>query len=288
MNKRLKNWITIGKTIKNGKQGLLTYLRYLTNNQHKNHLKDSHQIRSFKNYQDIFLNMCVPLEQAHTKQLLKGVGGKPPSKYGHSFTINFPFHFKDKKQEKSAIQSILLKFFTNISNSNDLGMSRDQIIEHIQSNNFYNIHRQDEGSMTQFNFVLSEYIKDIKIDLSKKKFSYLLKNIGIEVARAKGYDINKYAIKTDKPPTKKRTPTNHYKIALQKERLNDYKNKIDYILDDLADNIEKRLNIYIGRMATALEELNEEKFEKNRLLVEKNLNKVISTTKKSSSFSIDI
>lgn len=101
MSRKLKNWITIAKTIKSGKNGLLTYLRYLTNNNHKNHIKDGHSIRNFQSMQKVFLNMCIPLEVAHTKQLLKGVGGKPPNKYGHSFTINFPFSFKDdKKREK--------------------------------------------------------------------------------------------------------------------------------------------------------------------------------------------
>ena len=288
MNRKLKNWITIGKTITAGKNGLLTYLRYLTNNKHKNHDKENHTIRNFQNMEKIFLNMCVPLEEAHTKQLLKGAGGKPPSKYGHSFTINFPFHFKDDNEEKSAIQAILLKFFTDLNSANNLNMSREEIIEHIQNNNFYNIHKQNEGSKTQFNLVLTEYIKDLKLDLSKKKFSYLLKNIGIEVARNKGYEINNYVIETTNPPAKKRTPISHYKVDKQKEALNVYKSSIDTILDDLADNVEKRILIYFGRMEKAIEENNQEKFDKNKDLVEKNLESVISSTKQKSSFEIKI
>ncbi|MCX6075433.1 MAG: hypothetical protein NTW78_00940 [Campylobacterales bacterium] len=232
--------------------------------------------------------MCIPLEVAHTKQLLKGVGGKPPNKYGHSFTINFPFSFKDDKKEKSAIQSILLKFFTNLIDANNLDMKREDIINHIQDNNFYNIHKQEQGSMMQFNFVLSEYIKDVKLDLSKKKYSFLLKNIAIEVARAKGYDINEYVIKTNKPTAKKKIPINKSKLDKQRDALNEYKSSIDTILEDLEEKVEKRVLIYLNRMDKALEENNQEKFDKNMELVNKNIKDVILSTKRKSSFDIDI
>ncbi|MCX6076570.1 MAG: hypothetical protein NTW78_06735 [Campylobacterales bacterium] len=167
-------------------------------------------------------------------------------------------------------------------------MSREEIINHIQNNNFYNIHKQNEGSKTQFNFVLTEYIKDIKIDLSKKKFSYLLKNIGIEVLRNKGYEINDYVIKTTKPPAKKKIPINKSKLDKQKDALNEYKSSIDTILEDLEEKVEKRVLIYLNRMDKALEENNQEKFDKNMELVNKNIKDIILSTKQRSSFEIKI
>ncbi len=54
-------------------------------------------------------------------------------------------------------------------------------------------------------------------------------------------------IKTTKPTKKKRTSTNYYKINQQKDKLNEYKNSLDMLLDELADNVEKSLNIYFKR-----------------------------------------
>ena len=288
MNRRLKNWVTIAKSVKNGRKGLLTYLRYLTNNQHQNHLKEGHVIRNFQKVDKVFLNMCVPIEKAHNKQLLKGTGGRAPSKGGHSFTVNFPFHYKSAKEEKGAIQTIIYRFFARVAASQNLKIERDYIVKHIQENNFYNVHRQKTGSKTQFNFVLTEYLQNSKLDLSKKKYLLLLKNIGIEVAREKGYEINDYFIKSDKPISKIKVPANKYKLTKQKEALESYKEEIDSILDDLAQNVEKRLLIYLKRMESAIEEADIKKFEKNKLLVEKNLYSVVKETKQKNSFKIGI
>jgi len=289
MNRKLKNWIVIGKSVKSGKKGLLTYLTYLTNNQHKNHDKESHEIINFQNQEEVFINMCKLVEDRQTKQLLYKNGGRPSNKFGHSFTINFPFKFDSAQQEKKLIQNLLYRFFRELNESENLKMSREDIIEHLKNNNFYNIHRQDKGSQTQFNFVLTEYVNNNKIDLSKKKYSYLLKNISNEMTRKIGFDINKYEMekKTEKPQ-RKRVKTSYYKVDKQKEKLEEYKNNIDIILEDTIEKIQKRVLIYLDRMAASIEDKNEEKFNKNKELLEKNIEKIKVEKKKKSSFDIDI
>ena len=277
MTKTLKNWTVIGKTISYGKKGLLTYLRYLTNNSHPNHLKENHTIKNYnEDIDSVFLNMCKLVDARFHSQVLSNKGGRPPKKLSHSFTINLPFSIKEE-QEDSLMENILREFFNSVIAINNIEISSANLEAHIVENNFFNIHKQPKGSQTQLNLVLTEYINGTKMDLSKKKYSYLLKNIVNEETRKIGFDHNTYFLEDGKPQ-KKRISIGKYKsIQLDKKR-----KELDLIFQELNTSIEefqelksqyKTLFTYLNRSKDGIEAGDVAKSEKNLDLSKKYIQK---------------
>ena len=226
MNNKLKNWITIFKSVKNGKKGLLTYLNYLNNDNHQNHLKSGHEIINFgKDWKQIFSNIVSKVEQRDTQNLLSGKGGRRASKYGQSITLNIPYQIEEQYLEKIA-NKIILQFYKQIHKKEKLFKNNDSWKQFKNDLLFYNVHKQPEGSKTQFNFILSEYVGNKKLDLSKKKYSYLFKTVSNEVLKEFGIDNNNYTIKKQH---KENSNTKIYKqnkldtlIEQNKEKYEDY------------------------------------------------------------------
>jgi len=277
LNNKLKNWITIFKSIKNGKKGLLTYLNYLTNNNHQNHLKSGHKIINFKNdWKKIYSNICSQIEKRDTVNLLNGKGGRRASKYGQSITLNIPYEINTKDLEP-IINKILFRFYKQIHKKEKLFKNNDSWKQFKNNFIFYNVHKQPQGSKTQFNFVLSEIIEDKKLDLSKKKYSYLFKTVSNEVLKEFGIDNNNYNIKKQ---YKQHKNTKIYKenqldtlIEQNKDQYQDY----IFLLNKLKSldlDIDKTIHIYKNRLEKSIIEQDKTKMEKLNNQIKKRLSKL--------------
>ncbi len=291
MNKRLKNWITIFKSLKNGKKGLLTYLNYLHNDNHSNHLKNGHKIINIHNnsWQNVFSNIVSKIQKRETEKILRGKGGRTASKYGQSITLNIP-HILEDKNLKDIADKIVFEFYKQIHSKEKLFYKKGEWSKFKNDLLYYNVHQQPSGSKTQFNFILSEHIGDKKLDLSQKKYSYLFKTISSEILKEYGYDINNYTIQKTH---KQNNNTKIYKqnkldnlldnVEKQKQTLKQQIEQINTNTNETIKKLEKRVSTYLLRMDTAIEEQNQDKFDKNKLLVDKNIEKLkqslITTTK---------
>jgi len=277
LNNKLKNWVTIFKSIKNGKRGLLTYLNYLNNDNHSNHLKNGHKIINFnKDWKNIYSNITTKVEQRDTQNLLNGKGGRRASKYAQSITLNIPYEIDTKDLEPIA-NKILLNFYKQIHKKEKLFKNNSSWKQFKNDFIFFNVHQQPNGSKTQFNFVLSEIIEDKKLDLSKKKYSYLFKTILNEVLKDFGIDNNNYTIKKQH---KENSNTKIYKqnkldtlIEQNKEQYEDYiflLNKLKAL--DL--DIDKTIHIYKNRLEKSIIEQDKTKMEKLNNQIKKRLSKL--------------
>lgn len=265
MNRKLKNWVSIFRSVKNGKKGLLTYFNYLSDNNHPNHQKSSHRIIDLGiDWKHIFSNTVSKIEKRDTTNLLKGKGGRRSSKYGQSITLNIPYKIADKDL-KTIADKIVFNFYKEIHKKEKLFKSNEDWKKFKNDYIFYNAHKQEEGSQTQFNFILCELIDDKKLDLSKKKYSYLFKTISNEVLKEHGIDHNNYTIEKK---YKENSNTKLYKqnkldilideVQEQKQQYNFYLDRLKHIEADT----DKTLKIYLNRLEKAVIEKDTPKVEK--------------------------
>lgn len=271
----LKNWTTIFKSVKGGSDGLFKYLRYLNNDESPSHTTQGHRIINFgQEWQEVYQHMHFTVEQAQLNKRMNGRrGGGNYRKYGHSITINFPFDVSDDRL-KSIGKKMLLQFFLELKKFGELDGFSQSDWEYYQKHMcFWNVHKKQKGSKTQFNYVLSEFVGNHKFDFSKKKYSFLMKNVSDRVLEDFGYRRSEYQVKEAKRG--KRKKISEYKINQTLQRLNDYKDQIDVAVDDISLKVQKRIQVYLNRMEKAIAERDQEKFDKNRELIEKNLAKVM-------------
>lgn len=265
MNGRLKNWITIFKSIKNGKKGLLTYLNYLNNDNHQNHLKSGHKIINFNNnWQNIFSNIVSKIEDRETKKLLNGKGGRTATKFGQSVTLNIPYII-DEQKIKPIADKIILEFYKQIHKKEKLFSKKEEWTKFKNDLLYYNVHQQPNGSKTQFNFILSEYIGDKKLDLSKKKYSYLFKTVSNSILKEYGYDNNNYTIQNQHKQSKNTKIYKQNQLDSLIEDVEEQKQQYNFYLDrlkNIEDDTDKTLKVYLNRLKNAAEDNDTPKIEK--------------------------
>ncbi|MEA3513256.1 MAG: hypothetical protein U9R37_06615 [Campylobacterota bacterium] len=277
MNRKLKNWVTIFKTIKYGKKGLLTYFNYLNDNTHPNHQKQDHSIIDFgMSWKQIFSNIVSKIEKRDTQNLLNGKGGRRSSKYGQSVTLNIPQQISDKDL-KNIADKVIFNFYKQIHKKEKLFKDTKDWKQFKNDYIFYNVHKQNQGSQTQFNFILSEHINDKKLDLSKKQYSYLFKTISNEVLKDFGIDHNQYNIqnkfkenKNTKLYKQNKLDTLLNEVQEQKLQYNFYLDRLKYIETDT----DKTLKIYLNRLEKAVIENDNVKIEKLERQIKKRTQKL--------------
>lgn len=277
MNRKLKNWVTIFKSIKYAKLGLLTYFHYLNDDNHPNHQKQDHTIVNFgMDWKKIFSNIVSKIEKRDTQNLLNGKGGRKSSKYAQSVTLNIPLQIDDKDL-KTIADKIVFNFYKQIHKKENLFATNEDWKKFKNDYIFYNVHKQTNGSQTQFNFILSEIINDKKLDLSKKRYSYLFKTISNEILKEHGIDHNQYTIQNK---YKENSNTKLYKqnkldtliseVQEQKEQYNFYLDRLKHIEADT----DKTLKIYLNRLEKAVTNNDTPKIEKLERQIKKRTKKL--------------
>lgn len=278
--KKLKNWFVRFETIKSGAAGLVNIADYIYNEQHQNHLKNGHEIVAFElgRNEKILQNILHIQQSKDNETLMKRKGGRPAS-FGKSLLVSFPPEIKlsDEAYEllRDKLIDELIKF---ISDNNNLNYTAEQIAYVKRLFILSSLHKQKKGN-DHLNIIIPNVFLDLnknkilkRVDLGKKMYSNFLKNMTNKLLLQKGHNYLDYQIK------KQRNNKNHKnKMHYKLEQLQAFFDEMEF-LKDVSSKLEKRINVYIGRMKSSLEEQNSEKFEKNLSLANKSYNKLKGLT----------
>mgnify|MGYP000947036854 CR=1 FL=1 len=274
--KKLKNWFIGFKTIKGGAAGLINIADYIYNDKHKNHVKNGHEIVAFEagNSEKILQNILHIQQSKENETLLKRKGGRPAS-FGKSLLVSFPPEIKLSDESYRLLKDKLVdKFIQFISDNNNLNYTAEQIAYTKRSFIISSVHKQ-KNSNDHLNIIIPNVFLDLnknkslkRVDLGKKMYSHFLKTITNSLLLNMGHNYLDYQIK------RQRNNKNHKnKLSYTIEQLQEVFKEMDF-LKEISAKLEKRINIYLQRMHSAIEEKNEEKFETNLSLANISYNKL--------------
>ena len=292
MKKQLKNWFIRFETIKNGAGGVVNLSDYINDNQHNNHLKNGHEIISLDKNRELILRNHLSIQQRMDNlKMIRGVAGRKSS-FGKSLVISFPQDIKLSNEQYREINDIYLsKLIEFISKENDLKYPKEQIKKYTNTLIQSTLHKQAQSN-DHINILLpnvfikyNENNQLKRVDLGKKKYSHFAKNLINKIMLDNfGIDYLKYQVKTQRTHKNRKNKIHHTQEqateALNQstkdlEKLQDIFQEMEF-LKSVSEKLSKNINIYIGRMKTATEEANQEKFDKNLLLANKSYTKLKS------------
>ena len=290
--KKLKNWFVRFETIKGGASGVVNLSDYINDNKHNNHLKNGHEIISLDKHRETILRNHLSIQQRMDNlKMIRGTAGRKSS-FGKSLVISFPQDIKlSDKQYKEINDIYISKIIEFISKENDLKYTKEQIKKY--SNTFIQatLHKQAQSN-DHINILLpnvfikyNENNQLKRVDLGKKKYSHFAKNL-INKIMLDNYKIDylTYQVKTQRTSKNRKNKIHHTQdkatealnqSSKELEKLQDLFQEMDF-LKSVSEKLSKNINIYIGRMKTATEEANQEKFEKNLNLANKSYTKLKS------------
>lgn len=270
---------------------LYEYIYDLKNN-HPNHkLKDKHKVLGFekrhsqisKNFLTLQMNMDL---QRSLLQGKKSSGRK--SSYGRSILLSLPNDIKLKEEDYKRIRDlILIKLINFLSGEYGLNYSKEQRDRFITNYILSTVHIQNNND--HLNILVPNVMIDfnnnnklIRVDLGKRKVSYFIKkSLNFIMLNYFNQNYLDYKIKSHKE-IKKQNSQYTYKlkeVEQKKEDLQSQIKNIKYLFENTNEDIlkiQKRVDIYLNRMETSIQEKNETKFEKNKDLVLKNIEKLKS------------
>jgi hypothetical protein len=292
MKRKLKNWFVRFETIKNGAGGVVNLSDYINNNQHPNHLKNGHEIISLDKNREIILRNHLSIQQRMDNlKMIRSVAGRKSS-FGKSLVISFPQDIKLSNEQYREINDIYIsKMIEFISKENDLKYTKEEIKKYTNTFIQSTLHKQAQSN-DHINILLpnvfikyNENNQLKRVDLGKKKYSHYAKNL-INKIMLDNFKIDylKYQVKTQRTSKNRKNKIHHTQDKVQDalnqsskdlKKLQDLFQEMEF-LKSVSEKLSKNINIYIGRMKTATEEANQEKFDKNLNLANKSYTKLKS------------
>lgn len=319
----LKNWTTTFKSLNKTKGGFLGYTKYLQNENHRNHKDKNHKILDLGfDAKKVYINNLKLLDNANYEKVLEGKGGRPSTNMGVSVVISLPFDVNDDLLRKYT-KELIKAYYIDLCKINKVKYNKESFLRY-KSLVFANVHKKNIGSKTQINLTLPHYLPNLvtktiekkgllskkieetqeidikKIDMSQKKYSFLMKNLNNQLTlKMLGKDFREYEV--EKAISKKRKKINDYKsddLNLREKNIekkenilelkeNDFEKKLDHFKSRvfrLQRNQqifkEKQINDqtikkYIERANRYLKENNMDKFGKTLTLIENRESKVL-------------
>lgn len=288
--KKLKNWFVRFQTIKNGAGGVVNLSDYINNNQHSNHNKDGHEIITLNKNRELILRNHLTIQQrADNLKMIRGSAGRKSS-FGKSLVLSLPKDIKLTNEDWKLINDKYIYELVNfISKENSLNYTNEQIKKystnfiqsalHKQKNDNDHIHLLVPNVFVDYN--KNNQLK--RIDLGKMKYSHFSKNLMNKII-LENFNINNldYQIKETRKNSNRKNRIHHTQDKLNQQlnqstndlkKLQDLFQELDF-LKSVSEKLSKNINLYIGRMRTATEELNQEKFNKNLDYANKSYNKL--------------
>lgn len=260
------------------------------------------------------LKNIINIANFHTTRIkLNRKGGKPSSP-ATSIMISIPEIIGDKKisiEDIKKLHNIMIR--DEVSKLNEIYKLNFTPQEEKKFINMYvisSIHFKDNNP--HINIIIpsvvetfKDTIKDnqkvrardniVKLRLGLKKFSYQTKLLVEKNMFKLGYSLTDYVIKKVRK-NKKLNPMASMKQDIKEEKNKQLKitNNLEEVanqsllefqqlqhifkemefLKEVSEKLKKRIDIYLNRMATALEENDKEKFDKNKALADKSYNKL--------------
>lgn len=274
---------------------LYEYIYDLKNNHPNHNLKDQHKVLGFekrhsqisKNFLTLQMNMDL---QRSLLQGKKSSGRK--SSYGRSILLSLPNDIKLKEDDYKRIRDlILIKLINFLSGEYGLNYSKEQRDRFITNYILSTVHIQNNND--HLNILVPNVMIDfnnnnklIRVDLGKRKVSYFIKkSLNFIMLNYFNQNYLDYKIKSHKE-TKKQNSQYTYKLKEVEQKKEDLQSQIKnmkYLFENTNEDIlkiQKRVDIYLNRMETSIQEKNETKFEKNKDLVLKNIEKLKSEMSK--------
>lgn len=296
--RKLKNWTVIFKSInqknKDNVKSFLNLYEYIYDlkNEHPNHnLKDFHKVIGFeKNHSQIsknFASLQMKMDLQRSFQKGRKASGRKSS-FGRSLLLTLPKEVKlkeDQEDYKKIRDLILIRLVNFISKEYNLNYTKEQRDRFITNYILSTAHLQNSNN--HINILVPNVFIDynnsnklVRVDLGKRKVSYFIKQSFNQIMlNYFNQNYLNYEIKSHKE-TKKLNSQYTYKLkqveqekASLKSQINNIKNIFQSTNENIS-KIEKRLNIYLMRMDTAIKEKDKNKFEKNKELVIKNIEKM--------------
>ncbi len=290
----LKNWTVTFKSLKHKEKGYLTYVKYLNDEKHRNHIGDGHEIVDFGiDYKKVLASNLRILNEANLEKIVENKGGRPSSSLGVSVVINFPYKIEEKEKLKQYTNELIKNYYITICKMNNLQYNKQSYLKY-KSLVYANVHLKDTGSKTQINLTLPHYIpnkhivkpandglftsveekyiiKNKKINITEKKYSYLLKNLNNNLAlKFLNLDLNKYDVEKANRP-KKRQKIGVYKVSKEIEEKQEELKSLDEQIDykkrekEILNEDIKELEVEENKLREAYEKFTELEFKTKTL-----------------------
>lgn len=249
--RKLKNFFVKTQSVKNGEKGLLTYLKYLENQNHPNHQKTQKIIQINGKMDSFFLKTINQVKKRQLKTFKNGKGGRPPSSFCQSFVFSFPTSFS--KIEKSDYEKILKNIYKDLSEITKIP------VKTLIENSFINIH---ENENKHINIVINKFLNEEKtVDFSKKNILNILKtSFNTAIFEVLGVSVDNYNINY---PTRKNNIKNPYFYKKKEEYKKEIKEEIKEEIK-LEEKLIKRYFNYLKRYKDRINQKDITKKEKNK------------------------
>ena len=230
------------------------------------------------------LQMKIDIEKNFLISGKKASGRK--SSYGKSILLSLPSSIQlEEKDYKRIRDLILIRLVNFISSEYKLNYDKSQRDRFINNYILSTAHLQNSNN--HINILVPNVFVDynsenkiIRVDLGRRKFSYFTKQtFNYVMLQYFNKNFLDYEIKSHKE-TKKTNSQYSYKLKQLEEQKEDLNIQISNIKDLFTDpnenliKLQKRVDIYLNRMETAIEEKNFDKFEKNKELIKRNMEKI--------------
>jgi hypothetical protein len=294
--RRLKNWTVIMKSInqknKDNVKSFLNLYEYIYDlkNQHPNHnLKEFHKVVGFEDrhpqISKNFLNLQMKIDIEKSFLIGKKASGRKSS-YGKSILLSLPSSIQlEEKDYKRIRDLILIRLVNFISSEYKLNYDKSQRDKFINNYILSTAHLQNSNN--HINILVPNVFIDynnenklLRVDLGKRKVSYFIKkSFNHIMINCFNQNYLNYVIKSHEI-TKRTNSEYNYKlknVELQKKDLTHHISNIKDLFTDTKEDLsklQKRLDIYLNRMDTAIQEQDKIKFEKNKELVQSNIERI--------------
>lgn len=263
---------------------------YDLKNGHPNHsMKSFHKVLGFEKRHNQISKNFLSLQMNYDLQKNFLIGKKRSGRkasFGRSILLSLPNEVKLKEEDYKKIRDLILIRLVNfISKEYNLNYTKEQRDKFITNYILSTAHLQNSNN--HINILVPNIFIDynqgnklIRVDLGKRNISYFVKK-SFNYIMLKYFNQNylDYEIKSHKE-TKKLNSQYTYKLKEVEQKKDDLKSQVNNIknlfqsTNESILKIHKRLNIYVIRMDIALKEANRDKFEKNKELVIKNIEKM--------------
>ena len=257
---------------------------YDLKNQHPNHnLKEFHKVIGFEDrhpqISKNFLNLQMKIDIEKNFLIGKKASGRKSS-YGKSILLSLPssIQLEEGKDYKKIRDLILIRLVNFISSEYKLNYDKSQRDRFINNYILSTAHLQNSNN--HINILVPNVFIDynnenklLRVDLGKRKLSYFVKQ-SFNYIMLQYFNNNylDYEIQAHKISKK----TNLYSYKLKQDLINQISNmkNLFNLTNENLTKLQKRVDIYLNRMDTAIEEQNKDKFEKNKELIERNIEKI--------------
>lgn len=258
----IKNFFVKTQTIKGKKQGLINYINYLRNNEHKNHIGKTEKILPIWDKESFIDNTLKSIIGKEIQTKMIGKGGSSFQSYRQSFCLSFPTDVTEDILTEEVLIKIYKSIIWDIFKKLDIPRN-DENLKSV----FGNVHFNNN---VHINIVIPKVIGNRSYDFSKKSIMEMVKKsfdnecslIGLNKS-----DYRKTVVFGGKTKTKS---LERYKMSLERKeiylqlelellRLKKQKNeiinhKVDEIGIEIKKEYYKNVNPFIQNIQKRLQE----------------------------------